>query len=72
MLFIVGGVLVMEAGSVLLQVASFKLRGKRIFKMSPIHHHFEMKGWSETQITIRFWILSIIFALLGLLTLKIR
>ena len=71
-LFIVGGVLVMEAGSVILQVASFKLRGKRIFKMSPIHHHFEMKGWSETQITIRFWILSIIFALLGLLTLKIR
>lgn len=71
-LFIVGGVLVMEAGSVILQVASFKLRGKRIFKMSPIHHHFQLKGWTETQITIRFWILSIIFALLGLLTLKIR
>ncbi len=71
-LVIVGGVFVMEAVSVILQVASFKMRRKRIFAMAPIHHHFEMKGWSETQVTIRFWILSILFALLGLLTLKIR
>ncbi len=72
LLVIVGGVFVMEALSVILQVLSFKLRGKRIFAMAPIHHHFEMREWSETQVTIRFWILSIIFALLGLLTLKIR
>jgi len=71
-LIIVGGVFVLEALSVILQVASFKLRGKRIFAMAPIHHHFEMRKWSETQVTIRFWILSIIFALLGILTLKIR
>jgi len=71
-LIIVGGVFVMEAASVILQVASFRLRGKRILRMAPIHHHFEMKDWSETQVTVRFWILSIIFALLGLLTLKIR
>jgi len=71
-LIIVGGVFVMEAVSVILQVASFKLRGKRIFAMAPIHHHFEMRNWSETQVTIRFWILSIIFALIGILTLKIR
>jgi len=72
LLVVVGGVFVMEALSVILQVASFKLRGKRIFAMAPIHHHFEMRQWSETQVTVRFWILSIIFALLGLLTLKIR
>ena len=73
LLVVVGGVFVMEALSVILQVGSFKLRGgKRIFAMAPIHHHFEKKKWSETQVTIRFWILSIIFALLGLLTLKIR
>ena len=71
-LIIVGGVFVMEAASVIIQVASFKLRGKRVFAMAPIHHHFEMKKWTETQVTIRFWILSIIFALLGVLTLKIR
>lgn len=71
-LVIVGGVFVMEAASVILQVASFKLRGKRIFAMAPIHHHFELRKWSETQVTIRFWILSILFALLGLATLKIR
>ena len=53
-------------------IASFKLRGKRIFAMAPIHHHFQLKKWSETQVTIRFWILSIIFALLGVATLKIR
>ena len=72
MLVLVGGVFVMEAVSVILQVASFKLTGKRIFRMAPIHHHFEKLDWSETQVTIRFWILSILFALLGLLTLKLR
>jgi phospho-N-acetylmuramoyl-pentapeptide-transferase len=72
LLIIVGGVFVMEAVSVILQVASFKLTGKRMFAMAPLHHHFEMKKWTETQVTIRFWILSIIFALLGILTLKIR
>lgn len=71
-LVIVGGVFVMEAMSVILQVLSFRLRGKRIFAMAPIHHHFEMKQWSETQVTVRFWVLSIIFSLLGILTLKIR
>ncbi len=71
-LVIVGGVFVMEALSVILQVASFKLRGKRIFACAPIHHHFEIRKWSETQVTIRFWILSILCALIGLATLKIR
>jgi phospho-N-acetylmuramoyl-pentapeptide-transferase len=71
-LIIVGGVFVMEALSVILQVASFRLRGKRIFAMAPIHHHFELRKWSETQVTVRFWILAIIFALLGVATLKIR
>ena len=71
-LVIIGGVFVMEAVSVILQVASFKLRGKRIFLMSPIHHHFEQKGWSESKVVVRFWILSIIFALVGLSTLKMR
>jgi len=55
-----------------LQVLSFKTRGKRIFRMSPIHHHFELKGWQETKVVIRFWILSLLFALIGLATLKIR
>lgn len=72
LLIIVGGVFVMEAVSVILQVFSFRVFGRRIFAMAPIHHHFELKKWSETQVTIRFWILSIIFALLGILTLKIR
>ncbi len=71
-LIIVGGIFVMEATSVILQVASFKLRGKRIFLMSPIHHHFELKGWKETKVVIRFWILSLLFALIGLATLKLR
>ena len=71
-LVIVGGVFVIEALSVIMQVASFKLSGKRIFAMAPIHHHFQLKQWSETQITIRFWIISLIFAMIGLLTLKIR
>ena len=72
LLVIVGGVFVMEALSVILQVASFKLRGKRIFAMAPIHHHFELKGWSETTVVVRFWILSILFALIGLSSLKLR
>jgi phospho-N-acetylmuramoyl-pentapeptide-transferase len=71
-LIMAGGVFVMEAGSVLLQVASFKARGKRIFAMSPLHHHFELKGWNESTVTIRFWIMSILFALLALSTLKLR
>jgi phospho-N-acetylmuramoyl-pentapeptide-transferase len=71
-LVIVGGVFVMEAISVILQVGSFKLRGKRIFAMAPLHHHFELRGWSETKVTTRFWVLSVIFALLGLATLKLR
>ncbi len=71
-LVIVGGIFVLEASSVILQVASFKLRGKRVFAMAPIHHHFELRGWSETKVTTRFWVLSVIFALLGLATLKLR
>jgi len=69
---LVGGVFVMEAVSVILQVASFKLTGRRIFLCAPIHHHFERKGWKETQIVVRFWILSGIFALLALASLKLR
>lgn len=72
LLLIVGGVFVMEAVSVVLQVISFKLTGKRIFLCTPIHHHFEQLGWTETQIVVRFWILAGIFALLGLATLKLR
>jgi phospho-N-acetylmuramoyl-pentapeptide-transferase len=72
LLVLVGGVFVMEALSVILQVASFKLRGKRIFRMSPIHHHFELIGWAEPKVIVRFWILSILFALLSLSTLKLR
>lgn len=71
-LLIVGGVFVFETVSVILQVGSFKLRGKRIFLMAPIHHHFEKKGWSEPQVVMRFWIISAILALLGLMTLKLR
>ncbi|NNE93326.1 MAG: phospho-N-acetylmuramoyl-pentapeptide-transferase [Verrucomicrobiales bacterium] len=72
LLVVIGGVFVMEAGSVMIQVASFKMTGKRVFKMSPIHHHFELKGWEETQVINRFWILSIMCALIGMATLKIR
>ena len=60
LLIIAGGVFVLEAGSVLIQVASFKLTGKRVFAMSPLHHHFELKGWDETTVTVRFWIMSLI------------
>lgn len=72
LLVVVGGVFVIEAMSVILQVLSFKLTGKRIFAMSPIHHHFELKGWKENTVIVRFWILSIMFAFLGLATLKLR
>ena len=65
LLLVVGGVFVIEALSVILQVLSFKLTGKRIFAMSPIHHHFELKGWKENTVIVRFWILSIMFAVLG-------
>ncbi|HZN54329.1 MAG TPA: phospho-N-acetylmuramoyl-pentapeptide-transferase [Candidatus Polarisedimenticolaceae bacterium] len=71
-LVIVGGLFVLEAVSVILQVGSWKSRGKRIFRMAPVHHHFELEGWSETKVVIRFWIVAIIFALLGLATLKLR
>jgi phospho-N-acetylmuramoyl-pentapeptide-transferase len=69
---IVGGIFVMEALSVIIQVASFKLTGKRIFKMAPIHHHFEKQGWTEPQVVIRFWIIAVVLALAGLSTLKLR
>jgi phospho-N-acetylmuramoyl-pentapeptide-transferase len=72
LLFVVGGVFTIEALSVILQVASFKLRGKRILLMAPLHHHFQLKGWPESKITIRFWILSAILALFTLATLKLR
>ena len=72
LLALIGGVFVLEAGSVILQVASFKTTGKRIFKMSPLHHHFELSGWKESTVIVRFWILSVVFALLGLATLKLR
>jgi len=72
LLVIVGGVFVIEAMSVILQVASFKLTGKRIIKMSPLHHHFELSGWKENTVIVRFWIMSVLFALLGLATLKLR
>jgi phospho-N-acetylmuramoyl-pentapeptide-transferase len=69
---IIGGLFVLEAVSVIVQVASFKLTGKRVFRMAPIHHHFEQKGWTEPQIVIRFWIIAVILALAGLSTLKLR
>jgi phospho-N-acetylmuramoyl-pentapeptide-transferase len=71
-LAIVGGLFVLEAVSVIVQVVSFKLTGKRVFRMAPIHHHFEQLGWTEPQIVIRFWIISVVLALIGLSTLKLR
>jgi phospho-N-acetylmuramoyl-pentapeptide-transferase len=71
-LVVVGGLFVVEALSVILQVASFKTRGRRIFRMSPLHHHFELSGWAETQVVVRFWIIAGVFALMGLATLKLR
>jgi phospho-N-acetylmuramoyl-pentapeptide-transferase len=69
---IVGGIFVMEAMSVIIQVASFKLTGKRVFRMAPIHHHFEKLGWTEPQVVIRFWVIAVVLALVGLSTLKLR
>jgi phospho-N-acetylmuramoyl-pentapeptide-transferase len=69
---IMGGVFVVEALSVILQVGSFKMRGKRIFRMAPIHHHYELKGWPEPRVIVRFWIISLILVLIGLATLKLR
>jgi phospho-N-acetylmuramoyl-pentapeptide-transferase len=69
---VIGGIFVVEAISVILQVGSFKLRKKRIFKMAPIHHHFELKGWSEPKVIVRFWIISILLSILAIATLKIR
>jgi phospho-N-acetylmuramoyl-pentapeptide-transferase len=71
-LVIMGGVFVMETVSVILQVGSFKLRGKRIFRMAPIHHHFELKGWAEPKVIVRFWIITVVLVLVGLSTLKLR
>ena len=71
-LAVIGGLFVLEAVSVIVQVASFKMTGKRVFRMAPLHHHFEQKGWTEPQIVIRFWIISVMLALAGLSTLKLR
>jgi phospho-N-acetylmuramoyl-pentapeptide-transferase len=71
-LVIMGGIFVLETVSVILQVASFKLRGKRIFRMAPIHHHYELKGWAEPKVIVRFWIITVILVLIGLSTLKLR
>ena len=71
-LFLMGGIFVAETVSVILQVASFKLRKKRIFKMAPLHHHFELSGWAEPKVIVRFWIITVILVLFGLATLKLR
>ena len=71
-LFIMGGVFVIETLSVMIQVISFKTRGKRVFRMAPIHHHFELKGWKENQVVVRFWIITMLLVLFGLSTLKLR
>jgi len=70
--FVMSGIFVLETVSVILQVASFKLTGKRIFKMAPIHHHFELKGWPEPRVIVRFWIITCVLVLCGLATLKLR
>ena len=72
LLVLVGGLFVVEALSVIIQVASFKITGRRVFKMSPLHHHFELSGWKETKVVVRFWIIAIMFALFSLATLKLR
>ncbi|HUJ68138.1 MAG TPA: phospho-N-acetylmuramoyl-pentapeptide-transferase, partial [Syntrophorhabdales bacterium] len=72
LLVIVGGIFVMETLSVIIQVLSFKWRGKRVFRMAPIHHHFELKGWNEGKIVVRFWIISVILGLIAISTLKLR
>jgi phospho-N-acetylmuramoyl-pentapeptide-transferase len=72
LLILIGGIFVLETVSVITQVISFKLTGKRIFRMAPLHHHFELKGWSESKVIVRFWIIAIILALASLSTLKLR
>ena len=71
-MFIMGGVFVMETVSVMLQVMSFKLTGKRVFRMAPLHHHFELQGWPEPRVIVRFWIMTVVLVLIGLASLKIR
>jgi phospho-N-acetylmuramoyl-pentapeptide-transferase len=71
-LAIVGGLFVLETLSVIIQVASFKLTGKRVFRMAPLHHHYEQKGWQESTVVVRFWIIAVVLALIGLATLKLR
>jgi phospho-N-acetylmuramoyl-pentapeptide-transferase len=71
-LFIMGGLFVVETMSVILQVASYRMTGKRIFRMAPIHHHFELKGWPEPRVIVRFWIVTLVLVLVGLSTLKLR
>jgi len=72
LLFFIGGIFVIEALSVIIQVVSFKLWGRRVFRMAPLHHHFELLGWTESKIIIRFWIAALVFALFSLSTLKLR
>jgi phospho-N-acetylmuramoyl-pentapeptide-transferase len=72
LMVLLGGIFVVEALSVIIQVASFKMTGKRVFKMAPIHHHYELKGWAEPKVIVRFWIISILLAILSLSTLKLR
>jgi phospho-N-acetylmuramoyl-pentapeptide-transferase len=71
-LLIMGGVFVVETVSVIIQVASYKLTGRRIFRMAPLHHHFELKGWAEPKVIVRFWIITFILVLIGLASLKVR
>ena len=71
-LFIMGGLFVAETVSVMLQVVSFKLTGRRIFRMAPLHHHYELKGWPEPRIIVRFWIITVVLVLIGLASLKVR
>ena len=71
-LIIMGGVFVVETLSVIIQVISFKLTGKRVFRMAPLHHHYELKGWKENQVVVRFWIITMLLVLFGLSTLKLR
>ena len=71
-LFIMGGIFVVETFSVMLQVASFKLTGRRVFRMAPLHHHYELKGWPEPRIIVRFWIITVVLVLIGLASLKLR
>jgi phospho-N-acetylmuramoyl-pentapeptide-transferase len=71
-LLVMGGVFVVETVSVVIQVASYKMTGRRVFRMAPLHHHFELKGWAEPKVIVRFWIITVILVLVGLASLKIR